>query len=379
MANCSKESAKPSPIIHLKSDHVVKTTQKLYLDEETADCYFVFDIDDGKKTENSWRRFLNAYFQTSIFEKWNRTKITQRVPAHKILLATGSEVFKPMFYGGWLEKSEVKIIDVSIEAFTEFLQFFYSNDITISIENVAELMFLAEKYFVDDCLKLCDTVIYEHLPIDDIVSGYELAIKFDRIDLQEKLVAKIGEQAKNVLQSDSFLQCSRIMLKRILEINSLSSVPEDVFDACMIWSKISCEKNGIDPLLTKNRKKQFGDCFHLIPFYAMNREQISNCTTIYDDLFDRDEMLDLINIMAASGSGVTTLIAFRNENGFLPAHSSNKLVDWEQPTRKKDDRMIWPEAMTVLSHLPLQRLMTICFQFCLLVIAFNLMVKTYNL
>lgn len=242
MANCSKESAKPSPIIHLKSDHVVKTTQKLYLDEETADCYFVFDIDDGKKTENSWRRFLNAYFQTSIFEKWNRTKITQRVPAHKILLATGSEVFKPMFYGGWLEKSEVKIIDVSIEAFTEFLQFFYSNDITISIENVAELMFLAEKYFVDDCLKLCDTVIYEHLPIDDIVSGYELAIKFDRIDLQGKLVAKIGEQAKNVLQSDSFLQCSRIMLKRILEINSLSSVPEDVFDACMIWSKKSCEK-----------------------------------------------------------------------------------------------------------------------------------------
>jgi len=75
------------------------------------------------------------------------------IPAHKTILALGSEVFRRQFYGRVNEEcSDVRIVDASPEVFSLFVKCFYE-DVDISlldIKSLAELFYLADKYDVDE-------------------------------------------------------------------------------------------------------------------------------------------------------------------------------------------------------------------------------------
>lgn len=81
---------------------LVTNVGKLYLDEETADVKFIFENGDN----------------------------IESVVAHRSLLAAGSCVFRRMFYGDLKEGTEVPIVDVSIDGFIAFLQYFYMEVVT---------------------------------------------------------------------------------------------------------------------------------------------------------------------------------------------------------------------------------------------------------
>jgi hypothetical protein len=64
----------------------VSINRKLYLDDKTADICFLFETcDDGA---------------------------IERIPAHKLILSTGSKVFERMFYGSIAVGNEVKIANM---------------------------------------------------------------------------------------------------------------------------------------------------------------------------------------------------------------------------------------------------------------------------
>ena len=71
-------------------------TSGLYLKSELADVHFTFPAIGSEK-----------------------------VSAHKLILASGSSVFKAMFYGQLKEGDTVEITDSNASAFKELLQFFY--------------------------------------------------------------------------------------------------------------------------------------------------------------------------------------------------------------------------------------------------------------
>ena len=49
---------------------------------------------------------------------------TQRIPAHKYVLAVGSSVFYAMFYGGLKSEEEVQVPDVEPAAFLTLLRYY---------------------------------------------------------------------------------------------------------------------------------------------------------------------------------------------------------------------------------------------------------------
>lgn len=52
------------------------------------------------------------------------TGTTERIPAHKYILATGSSVFYTMFYGGLPEvKDDIAVLDVEPSAFLTLLRY----------------------------------------------------------------------------------------------------------------------------------------------------------------------------------------------------------------------------------------------------------------
>lgn len=263
---------------HLKGPGVRIRNERLFLDEDTADVRFVFRDHDGKTTE--------------------------RIPAHKAILAVASHVFKAMLYGPLQEAGDVEIVDTSPETFKEFLKFCYIDDVIIRLENVAELMHLADKYLFGELMNCCEEFLYYHLSIEHVCTAYELAIKYSLVELQEQLECKIGNGATNVFASATFLTCPQNILKRILEIDSLLCLPNEVFYACMAWAENACLLKGLDAEIMANRKNQLGECFYHIPFYMMRSEHVLQ---IVDDenfknLFDSDELCDLIRIVTSNNS-----------------------------------------------------------------------------
>lgn len=104
---------------------VVSINQKLYLDDKTADICFLFETNGGG---------------------------IDRIPAHKLILTTGSQVFETMFYGSIPEGNEVKISNGNSAAFKEFLQFFYLDEITMTTENIADVINFVKQYGIERCM-----------------------------------------------------------------------------------------------------------------------------------------------------------------------------------------------------------------------------------
>lgn len=246
---------------------LVTNVGKLHLDEETADVKFMFE---------------------------NEQK-TECVSAHKCLLSTGSPVFKRMFFGELKEGSEIQIVDVSIDGFTAFLQYFYLEFVTYNSTVIGEVMKLADKYDVIGCMELCTRYLTLTLSTENVCWCYELALLFDLAHLIGVCEEKICLETQKVLESSSFLCCSRHILGRILLMDSLSCDEIRVFQACMMWANEACKRAGIDENNAENLKQQLGNCFELIRFPAMPTEDFYACITDKENLLTSNEIMDILS------------------------------------------------------------------------------------
>lgn len=249
---------------------LVTNVGKLHLDAETADVVFIF----------------------------NNNGSVERISAHKCLLASGSEVFKRMFFGELKEGTEIRIVDVSMDGFTAFLQYFYLDVVTFNSSVIAEVMKLADKYDAQGCFELCTrylTMTINTQNIEPIVWCYELALQFDLSHLIGVCEEKICLETQKVLESNSFLNCSRSTLGRILLMDSLSCDEIYIFQASMNWAIEACKRAGIDENNAENLKQQLGNCFESIRFPAMSAENFSRCIADKENLFTSNEIIDILS------------------------------------------------------------------------------------
>lgn len=263
-------SPKPSK---LKCTTLARSMQNFFLSTELADVFFLFEIEEV------------------------------RIAAHKTILAMASPTFKTMFYGSIPEDGDIKIVDSPSEAFKEFLSTLYCANVTITTKHVANVMYLAEKYLVANSSDVCDQFLKKMVSIDDVIVGYNLAVQYNRIELkkkmEEKLEAKISDQPKAVVGSESLLKCLPETLKHFLQNDGLMYCAKQLFDLCMKWAENACKKSELDPSDMKNRKKELGECFYCIPFYFMDPKKIAQIAVEYKDLFDQDDLIELMAIMSS--------------------------------------------------------------------------------
>lgn len=158
-----------------------------------------------------------------------------RIPAHKCHLVVISNVFNAMFSGSWKEKDDVEIVDASLPAFKEFLQFFYCDEVEITMENVEEILHLGQKYLVRACVNACTLVLMKNLTYENVCFVYSLSILTDLKDLKKLCEAKIGLNPMDIFKTRGFLECDRQVLSNILRLELLSCSEMVKFKACMEW------------------------------------------------------------------------------------------------------------------------------------------------
>eukprot|EP00092_Neocalanus_flemingeri_P016300 GFUD01017645.1.p1 GENE.GFUD01017645.1~~GFUD01017645.1.p1 ORF type:complete len:280 (-),score=49.15 GFUD01017645.1:127-966(-) len=121
------------------------------------------------------------------------TGLTSELPAHKLILAFGSEVFMRQFFGTLPEeKDTIPIEDSSVQVFRIFLDIIYNKKISLEafdFQLLADLYYLAEKYHHE----LLKDSIAKEVSARKIVSGNLLE------------VAKLAETNSHLAQFSSSL------------------------------------------------------------------------------------------------------------------------------------------------------------------------------
>lgn len=241
-----------------------KIGKKLYLNSEKADVYFLFES-------------------------------TERVPAHKILLSSASDVFEAMFYGSLKEEKDIKIVDVSAEAFKDFLKFFYFNNVELNIENVAEVMYLGKKYHVEDCLRLGTNLLKINITADNVVAALSLALAYSQTQLQVSCEREIRSNSKGILQSPNFSSCDRQVLKHIINMDPIACYATEIFELCMAWVRFTSKQEK----LTKDViQMHLGDLFYQIPFGSMSMDEFVKILPSYGTLFTADEYNEILQVIS---------------------------------------------------------------------------------
>lgn len=222
------------------------------------------------------------------------------VSSHKFILASGSAVFDDMFYGPLsIDNNEIQIDDVSADAFKEFLQFFYLDEVRLTTKNILSVTNLCEKFQLIDCLKSCATSLRYSLTTDDICWGYALALSLKDKNLIHFCEKKIQENVPEVIDSDSFLQCDHATMTKIFDLLSLSCSPYEIVTACMKWAKAKCAQNGV--LRTpKNLRNSLNNLFNRIPFEELTLEQFSKFLIFYKNIFKGIEMKRIVKKIAVN-------------------------------------------------------------------------------
>lgn len=256
----------------LKNNVASEAIAKLYLNEKLADVHFSFNINDEIQT----------------------------VAANKANLAVLSPVFNAMFFGTLKEPKDVEIVDASVGAFKEFLQFFYLDEVTLTMENIETVVRLADKYDVLEYVNACFAFLEQKLTLDNMCWGLQLALFLKNQTLTEFCGNRISESPQQVFASKTFLRCEKATLEHILNLN-LTSGETDLFKACMEWSKYTCKRNGFDGNQADNLKMELGDCLKFINFGEMKLEEFTALTVAYDGFFTPNEFKDIVLLITMKG------------------------------------------------------------------------------
>lgn len=242
-------------------DPIKSRCEKWYLDSESADVHFTFES-TGSTTSSS-----------------------MRLPAHKILLATDSDVFKAMFYGELKESGDIHLTDVSEAAFKQFLQFFYLNEVELSIDSVADLMHLGHKYMVANCIDVCNRFLTDCQTVDNVVFVLGLAMLYEHRKLIKLCERSIVRKTVAVLKSSGFLECNRQVLAHILNSNVFICSEVELFEACMAWVKVKC---GLNVLSKECVDEHLGELFYGIRFGSMAIEEFCTLAKKYNAVLSKD-------------------------------------------------------------------------------------------
>ncbi|XP_031631796.1 uncharacterized protein LOC116346036 [Contarinia nasturtii] len=168
------------------------------------------------------------------------------------------------------------------------------------MENIPEVMYLANKYMVAECMDACTKYLTDNLTTTNVCWVYELAILHERQQLKQICDEHITSNAETLLKSDEFLSCSQKSLREILKMD-LHCKESIVFDRCLAWAKNACQQNGLDENDGSNLRNQLGKCLFLIRFGTMRIQEFSEATLKCKGMFTADELCDVMGSITLNG------------------------------------------------------------------------------
>ena len=154
------------------------------------------------------------------------------IPAHKLVLSSGSAVFDAMFNGTLATSSnEIEVPDVEPETFLAVLLFLYTDEILINPDTVMTTLYTAKKYAVSSLEKHCVDYLRSNLTTDNAFLLLAQARLFDEPQLAAVCLDTIDKFTTDALSADGFTDIDIDTLITVLERDTLRVRESKIFQA----------------------------------------------------------------------------------------------------------------------------------------------------
>ena len=193
--------------------------------------------------------------------------------AHKYVLGTSSTVFHAMFYGELAVKdSTVHLSDTNEESLKQFLRFLYTEECTLTTDNVLMILYLAKKYILPSLTEKCVHFLARNLNTENVLDILEQAGRFDEEELGYKCWKVIQSKTDEVVSSDNFINISHDTLTKLLKQDILKIKEVELFQAVLKWIDFQCSSKDFKPT-NENRRPVIGESIYDFRFFTMSHEE----------------------------------------------------------------------------------------------------------
>lgn len=243
----------------------------------------------------------------------------ERIPAHKLILSIGSQVFMAMFYGTGSQMSpaaEIEIPDVDSESFKHMLRYLYTDELHVEPDSVMSTLYVAKKYAIGALERECVDFLKNNLRPDNAFMLLEQALLFDETKLAELCLNLIDKNSCDAFSSECFLDIRLDTLILILKRDSLGIREFKLYYYVLKWAHNKCVKQNLLPINRENQKLVLGEAINLIRFPLMTREEFAIAMNDFDSrIIDDESIIDLFVNLTLSNNGLNS---FATNSSFLP-------------------------------------------------------------
>lgn len=175
----------------------------------------------------------------------------RRISAHRLIVATGSEELHRIVYGSGHQlkgtatdgSATISVNDITADAFVELLRYIYTDTVTLTDDNVFDILRKSNYYGLQALQRLCSAHLVAALSPENCLPVY--ANLYGQSAFPELVTACLRyiryAPVDIAFRHDNWSDCSAAAVRAILTSDAINCDDAALFQALVTWARQRCE------------------------------------------------------------------------------------------------------------------------------------------
>ena len=213
MKSFSADLITQSELLNTRAKELLVNDELTILCDLTLTCFSEMSTMSNLpgSSEDSLSSDLGALLQDTELSDITLAVGVKEFPAHRIILAARSPVFKAMFHHDMREKTESRldIADLSADAVQGMLQWIYTGRLPSTEQESKDLLCASDKYNLVPLKTACERSLCQSLEVSNAVDLFELADLYRAAFLKSNCMRVIATHPEEVKATERWQQLKR--------------------------------------------------------------------------------------------------------------------------------------------------------------------------